>query len=234
MRGASTCVRLLFLALSSLALTLFSTGHHAGSITTPTGLAPGNTFRIVFVTDGTTSTPSTNISTYNNFVAAQANNETYERLDNNVECHREHVHSGAAINNIGTYNVPVYLANGTLVSRSDGYGNGGLFTGKSESTINTDLAGGALVGLVWTGSNSAGNITTGFALGDPDTTVGMTESFKGAAATPTGISCCHLQVYWLIRQDLAAFPLFQALAGLPLKPIGKLLPIAVQFDAAQV
>ena len=57
---------------------------------------------------------------------------------------------------------------------------------------------------------------------------------RGAAETPTRFSCCHLQVYRLIRQDLAAFALFQTSPNLPLEPIGKFLPIAVQFDAAQV
>jgi hypothetical protein len=42
-----------------------------------------------------------------------------------------------------------------------------------------------------------------------------------------GFSCCHLQVYRLIRQDLTALSLLQTFANVPFKPIGKLLPIAV-------
>jgi hypothetical protein len=41
-------------------------------INTPAGLTAGDTFRIVFVTDGTTQATSTSISTYNTFVANDA------------------------------------------------------------------------------------------------------------------------------------------------------------------
>ncbi len=47
-------------------------------IQTPAGLLPGDTFRIVFVTDGTTTAGSSDISTYNQFVTTQAGGATYD------------------------------------------------------------------------------------------------------------------------------------------------------------
>lgn len=42
------------------------------SLQTPAGLKPGDHFRFVFVTDGTTNATSSNISSYDAFVTAQA------------------------------------------------------------------------------------------------------------------------------------------------------------------
>jgi hypothetical protein len=44
-------------------------------ISAPAGLTPGESFRIVFVTDGTRDAASTNIADYNTFVTNDANAE---------------------------------------------------------------------------------------------------------------------------------------------------------------
>ncbi len=65
-------------ALTLIAATSISaTTASAGSIATPTGLNPGDQFRIVFVTQGTTAANSSDISTYDTFVTNQANSATY-------------------------------------------------------------------------------------------------------------------------------------------------------------
>jgi len=46
------------------------------NISTPAGLNPGDTFRIVFVTDGTTAPTSDNIVDYNTFVTNDATTES--------------------------------------------------------------------------------------------------------------------------------------------------------------
>src|SRR5271157_4858986 len=45
------------------------------TITTPTGLVPGDTFRIVFATDATTTATSSSIGYYNTFVITDASAE---------------------------------------------------------------------------------------------------------------------------------------------------------------
>ena len=54
-------------------------GAEAGGIAlnTPAGLNPGDSFRFVFVTDGSTTAQSSNISDYDNFVQTQAGGATY-------------------------------------------------------------------------------------------------------------------------------------------------------------
>jgi hypothetical protein len=42
----------------------------------PSGLSPGNQYRLVFVTDGTIQATSTDINTYNTFVDNEAHNST--------------------------------------------------------------------------------------------------------------------------------------------------------------
>lgn len=61
-------VWLLFMATSHL---------HAGVIVTPAGLNPGDNFRIVFVTNGTTNANNPTMAYYDNFVTQQANGATY-------------------------------------------------------------------------------------------------------------------------------------------------------------
>ncbi len=59
------------LAVSSLGLTAFST--LAAPITIPTGLNPGDQYRIAFVTSTIRDATSSNIADYNAFVTAAAN-----------------------------------------------------------------------------------------------------------------------------------------------------------------
>jgi len=44
-------------------------------LSNPAGLTPGESFRFVFVTDGTTTATSSDINYYNNFVNTDASNE---------------------------------------------------------------------------------------------------------------------------------------------------------------
>lgn len=50
----------------------------AGIISTPTGLNPGDSFRIAFVTSGLTNATATDINYYNTFVSTEAASYTYE------------------------------------------------------------------------------------------------------------------------------------------------------------
>lgn len=67
--------------IPALACMVFATVSHAVAapiLTTPLGLAPGDTFRFVFVTGGTTQAWGTSHAFYDDFVNAQAEGATYD------------------------------------------------------------------------------------------------------------------------------------------------------------
>jgi hypothetical protein len=126
-------------------------------LNTPAGLAPGQQFRIVFVTNGTTQAESTDISTYNSFVngdaAAQANGNVFY---NGQLVNFSAIGSTATVNaidNVGVSSAPVYSADGTLIADSTTTDAGGLWSGKLLAGIGEDLSGNlSSAGLVYTGS----------------------------------------------------------------------------------
>ncbi len=150
------------------------------ALSTPAGLSPGDTFRIVFVTDGTTTAISSSIDTYNNFVSSDASTQagggsvTY----NGTTLAWTAIASTAmasANTSIGFTGAPVYLASGTFVAPNDGdIGAAGLLTENLEHPINQDLRGLTITNNVWTGTTSTGQ--------------GDTVNFLGSATPLTGLS----------------------------------------------
>jgi len=112
------------------------------SLNTPTGLNPGDRFRIAFVTGTTISDiSSTDIAYYNLFVNNAAGGATY----NGSAVTFYAIGSTATVNaydNIHstTMNDPVYLADGTLVAPSI-TGTSGLWSGTLVNRIATDIDG---------------------------------------------------------------------------------------------
>ena len=158
------------------------------ALTTPAGLSPGDSFRFVFITDGSSSVSSSNITSYNNFVNAQAGDATY---DGSVVSWFAIGSTSAvsAINNIGQTLTPVYLADGTLVTSSTT--TTGLWSGSLENPIDEDLSGSLEKFLgVFTGTTASG-----FASGDP------LGNFLGVTLGNSG----HTNAAWV---DLAAYPSF--------------------------
>ena len=143
-------------------------------IDAPAGLAPGDAFRIVFVTDATTNATSSSEAYYNTFVN---NDATAEAGGGSVTYNGTPLIFSAiastpgedALSNIGQYGAPVYLAGGGLVAASDGASAGGLWSGLLIAPIQYDLNGDTVGSyLVWTGTQydgSGGNV-----LGQPSTT----------------------------------------------------------------
>jgi hypothetical protein len=143
------------------------------TINTPAGLVPGDTFRIAFVTDSTTTATSTNIADYNAFVIADATAEagggsvTYNGTALTFSAIAS-TPSESAFTNIGQTGAPVYLTNGTEVAASDTASAGGLWSGTSRipQNLSTDLSGfPAVNSQVWTGTNSDGSIFFEYGLG---------------------------------------------------------------------
>jgi hypothetical protein len=156
-------------------------GAEAGGIalSTPTGLTPGDTFRFVFVTDGTTEATSSSIGYYNNFVSTDATNEaggggvTY----NGVTLTWSAIVSTPsvdAITNVGVTGASLYLASGTPIATSDGMS--GLWSGSLINPIDQDLNGNVNgSSAVWTGTLPSGSGNPGLQLGSPNgATVGST------------------------------------------------------------
>jgi hypothetical protein len=145
-------------------------------IETPAGLTPGESFRIVFDTDGTTLANSTSIATYNNFVNAQAGGATYDGVAVTFAAIVS-TSSVNAIDNVGQTQTPVFLADGTLVTTSTT--SSGLWSGSLLHPIDEDLSGTLQSPLsIWTGTNSSGTAATPLGsakIGGTDPTLGFSD-----------------------------------------------------------
>ena len=143
----------------------------AGSVLeTPAGLKPGDQFRIVFATDGTTMATSTTITDYDKFVTNQAQGATYN--GQTVQWLAiVSVEFTNAIDHIGETSTPVYLTNGIQVTTSTTAS--GMWSGALGSPIYTDLNGQLVHGQIWTGTNADGMALPDQALGgDGEAVVG--------------------------------------------------------------
>ena len=142
-------------------------------IKTPTGLTAGDTFRIVFLTDGMTDATSSSISTYNTFVTNDA--KTQAGGGANVVKYGgttltwtaiASTSTTSAINNIGVTGASVWLIGGEVAS-SDTTSTGGLWSdGRLLSVIDENLTGSSTSSLVWTGTNADGSSRPSYSLGD--------------------------------------------------------------------
>jgi hypothetical protein len=135
--------------LSIFALAAIAAGTaSAGSIATPTGLDPGNQFRIVFVTTTTTPATSSDLSTYDSVVSSDATGYTYggnspiwKAIVSNVTTDaRDH------IGLLSTSLIPLYTVDGTKVS------TGNLWSGELISPIGKRIDGQQVSDGVWTGT----------------------------------------------------------------------------------
>ncbi len=146
--------------LSCLAMVLLgSTAGYGGTIfTTPTGLAPGTQYQLLFVTSDVTFATSTNISDYNTFVTNEAAlNATLAAFDlaNGV--------SWTAIGSTTTVNANANAPSSGLVYN---LGNtelaaSGVYGGSLLSPVSLDENGNSSTNAVWTGSNTAGTAAGG-------------------------------------------------------------------------
>jgi hypothetical protein len=141
------------------------------NIATPSGLSPGDQFRIVFLTVATTQATSGDIGYYNTFVANDAINQA-GGIGNNVLYGNTALtwtaiastNDVAAITNIGSFGVPVYLASGALITPSDTAT--GLWSGSLQSPINEFLTDPFFFDTaVWTGTTPDGSNAGSFTLG---------------------------------------------------------------------
>lgn len=140
-------------------------------VSTPSGLSPGDQFRIVFLTVATTQAISGDIGYYNTFVTDDAIRQA-GGIGNNVVYGSTALtwtaiastDSVSAISNIGSFGVPVYLASGRLVTPSDT--SAGLWSGSLQSPINEFLTDPFFYDTsAWTGTLPNGSAAGSFTLG---------------------------------------------------------------------
>jgi hypothetical protein len=160
----------IILAVITLGLRGTSRVEADSMINTPAGLNPGDTFRIAFVTDGTTIATLPTIAEYNTFVNTDAGAVTYNGISITFSAIGS-TDAVSAISNIGQTGAPVYLIDGTKIADSDTTSSGGLWSGTLLNPIIENLSGGNVgVEPVWTGTRDNGDSVGGLALGDTGTT----------------------------------------------------------------
>jgi PEP-CTERM motif len=145
---------------SVVALMLLSCGltAHAEFMMLPAGLNPGDQYRLVFVTSGTTNATSTNIQDYNDFAFNQASlNPALLSLGTSWKAIGS-THSVHAADNTGTnpmvLGVPIYNLSGDLIASS----NADLWDNNLIAPILYDQSGANRASVsVWTGTLPNGN-----------------------------------------------------------------------------
>ena len=155
----------------ALAATLGTAGAaQAALVVVPTGLAPGDQYRLVFVTAGARDATSTNINDYNTFVTNQATGGT-PGIDTALDTALngagfdlstitwKAIGSTSAVDardNTGTNpsstGVPIYLIDGNRVANN----NADLWDGQLQHPINLNNLDISSLSHVWTGSNDSG------------------------------------------------------------------------------
>jgi hypothetical protein len=135
---------------------------HAAPITLPSGLNPGDTYFLAFVTDGTHNATSTNIADYDAVVTAQANLDadlpalgtTWKVIGSTATV--------SAATHLGLITSPIYNLAGQLVAT----GSSDLFDGTLNNPIDANQFGNQLTAWqVWTGTLPDGSTSTNHALG---------------------------------------------------------------------
>jgi hypothetical protein len=154
----------------ALATLVTSGAAQAALVVVPSGLNPGDQYRLVFVTDGTRNAANTNINDFNSFVTNEANKPAL-----NLALTTAGFNPGtitwnaiastatvAARDNTGTNpssgtGVPIYLIDGNRVANN----NADLWDGSIQTQINRTASDqGGISSDVWTGSNTDGSIGT--------------------------------------------------------------------------
>jgi hypothetical protein len=175
----------LLAAFYAVILLLITTTTNAALIVPP-GLAPGETYQLVFVTSGITTATSADISYYNTFVQSAAN---AAGIGSGIGVNWSVIASTAAIdaNTNAVVSGKVFNMNGVLVASS----NSDFWDGTHAIGIRLDEYSIDRNFNVWTGSNTDGTRANGNALGN--TTANWGESTfsnsgwtaRGATATDT-------------------------------------------------
>jgi hypothetical protein len=133
---------------------------HASIITQPPGVAPGDPYRLIFVTSAVRDATSSNIADYNSFVSGVANAvPALQALGADWRAIAS-TPSTNARDNVAASTAPIFRLDGTLVAN----GTADLWDSFILAPILIDENGHTVIGNSWSGSRSNGT-ATGDALG---------------------------------------------------------------------
>ena len=194
-----------------LALGIVGEGH--ASITTPSGLSPGDQFRVVFVSTTQSNATSANISFYDNIVqadAAGAGLSTYGGSPVTWEV----IGSTATINAVSRLpldNVPIFLPSGTEVA-AGGAALWNTATTPLLSPINEYASGiGPVTTGMFTGTTSTGTAVPGLYLGVGSSSTTYVEDGRSDFTTPSWVALGETfavgqESYYAFSQVLTVIP----------------------------
>lgn len=159
----------------------------AGPVTIPTGLNPGDHYRLGFVTSATRDATSSIITDYNSFVTTDANTVTQLTALGTTWSAIASTATVAAYDNTFTHpgvnpDYPIYNLAGALVASS----NSGLWSSTGSGLLaglNIDETGTLRNTLVWTGSNFTGTASAGAELGTVNAREGTSTNANSAWIT---------------------------------------------------
>ena len=150
----------LYLGFAALGLAGIASTAYADPITVPTGLNPGDQYRLAFVTSTTRDATSTNIADYNAHVTTAAGLEPLLVALGTTWTVIGSTRTVDARDNTGTNpnvstGVPIYLLDGTTKIADN---NADLWDGTIDARLNRDESGTTVTGgtFVWTGTNTSG------------------------------------------------------------------------------
>ena len=126
-------------------------------IEAPANLNPGDHFRIIFVTSGSTTATSSDIGYYNDFVNSQAGGATYDGQVIQWYAIGSTATVDAFTNTNSASSSAVYMADGTEVASSTLYSSGGLWSSELLAQPTEGIDGTKFTsGVVWTGASGNG------------------------------------------------------------------------------
>lgn len=145
------------------------TTSHAAVVTVPTGLSPGDQYRLAFVTSATRDATSTNVADYNSFVTGVASTSpSLLALGTNwtaiVSTSSVVARDNTSTNPAVTTGAPIYLLNDTRLADS----NADLWDGSLDAPLDITELGNSVppsTWWVWTGTLSYGTIVGSTHLG---------------------------------------------------------------------
>ena len=193
------------LALQVLAVASFNfapIATDAAPITVPTGLNPGDQYRLVFVTSTTRNAESSNIEDYNTFVTGAANSvpelaavgPVWKVLGSTFEMDARD-NTNTNFMNPGNVGVPIYTVGDTLLAVN----NGDLWDGSIANMLAFTEHGNFLSTFAWTGTAPDGTAAfveffpPAFLGGGPGVMRGVTTSttLDWVTAGGAGVSSSH-------------------------------------------
>jgi hypothetical protein len=161
--------------LIALLLSVFSISANATAITVPTGLNPGDSYRLAFLTSTTRDATSPNISEYNAFVTGAASTAPELLALGTTWTVIGSTATVDARDNTGTNpndatGVPIYLLNNTKLADS----NLDLWDNAIDTAFEVNEFGNTVAPVnMWTGTGPDGTESVGFALGTASAIYGV-------------------------------------------------------------